>query len=96
MLYKQSPEVHADGPEGHADGQRWASEWANDDELEPFARLVGDGNYELLDRGGDYERPHSLVDYFAARDGENVISVGVRNDPYWRAFADAAAVYVDA
>ncbi|MEJ7787362.1 MAG: type II toxin-antitoxin system CcdA family antitoxin, partial [Solirubrobacteraceae bacterium] len=73
--------------EGFEDGVRWAREWATASELREIVQWSpGDG--------GDFERPHTIVDYFSSKLGENVVSVGSRPDEgeyaYWDGFVRGA------
>ncbi len=69
--------------EGYNDGVAWAREYATADELQYVAQDF-DPDRDRFD--GD----HSIVAFVAARDGENVISVGAEPGPYWDGFADGA------
>ena len=70
--------------EGREDGIQWAREYASARELQEIA-----GDFMPGD-GGDFEAPHSIVHFFGAKDGQNVISVRHQNEPYWHGFVAGA------
>jgi len=73
--------------EGFEDGAAWAREWATASELREIVQWSpGDG--------GDFLKGHTIADFFSAKEGENVISVGSRPDEgpyaYWDGFVRGA------
>jgi len=76
--------------QGREDGIEWARKYATARELRDFA-----GDF-MVGEGGDFEAPHSIVDFFGAKDGELLISVGHQDDAYWRGFQAGASEVLDA
>jgi len=83
-------EEAVDAKNGYADGTDWARNFATASELREFTGL------EDLDQGGDLQRggilpDHSILDFMSSKDGENVFSVSIEENPYWRGFVDGAS-----
>jgi hypothetical protein len=70
--------------EGREDGVQWAREYATAKELRDMA-----GDF-LPGEGGDFDAPHTIVEFFSTKDGVNLISVRHQDDAYWRGFVDGA------
>jgi hypothetical protein len=76
--------------QGREDGIEWARKYATARELRDLA-----GDF-MVGEGGDFEAPHSIVDFFGAKDGELLISVRHQDDAYWHGFQVGASEVLDA
>jgi post-segregation antitoxin (ccd killing protein) len=70
--------------EGHNDGGAWAREWATAGELRSLAERFSPSG------GGAFDSGHSVLDFFAAKRGENTVNVQYEDSDYWRGFVEGA------